>query len=268
MDAGKNLLLALKAGLKAGQAIMKVYARESFTTAIKADKSPVTEADHLAHSIISNDLATTRIPVLSEEGRDIPWSERRTWKTFWLVDPLDGTKEFVQRNGEFTVNIALVKDNKPLLGIIYAPNDDLMYAAESSLGAWRITDYSTRNIQDFFHLKHVAERLPLPETKGYFAIVASRTHSNQETESFIRSIREVHPDLKIVSRGSALKFCLVAEGSADIYPRMGPTWEWDTGAGQAIAESSGCAVSVYQDGRTLGYNKQVLTNPWFIVKRK
>lgn len=193
MDPAKNLLLALNAGLKAGQATMNVYAQENFKTTLKADKSPVTEADHLAHSIISEHLATTGIPMLSEEGIDIPWSERRIWKTFWLIDPLDGTKEFVQRNGEFTVNIALVSKNKPVLGIIYAPNHDLMYAAESSLGAWRITDYSTKNIQDFSNLREVAEPLPLPDTRGYFAIVASRTHSNEETESFIRSVRKVHP---------------------------------------------------------------------------
>ena len=267
MDPGVNILLAMDAALEAGKAIMKVYAKESFNTILKADKSPLTEADHLAHRIISEHLETTGIPILSEEGRDISWNERKDWETFWLVDPLDGTKEFVQRNGEFTVNIALVRKDRPVLGIIYAPNDDLMYAAESSLGAWRITEYSAKNIQTPVSLFEVAEKLPLPVTREHFAIVASRTHSNEETQSFIQSTQKDHPGLKIVSRGSALKFCLVAEGTADIYPRLGPTMEWDTGAGQVIAESSGCTVKVCQDGRTLGYNKQVLTNPSFIVER-
>ncbi len=266
-DAGDFLLLALNSALKAGEAIMQVYERRNFNTILKADKSPLTEADRIAHRLISDDLKTTGIPVLSEEGREIPWKERRRWKSFWLVDPLDGTKEFIKRNGEFTVNIALISGKNPVLGIIYAPDDDLMYAAETTLGAWRIRNCSKRNIRSFSELPGSAETLPLTGQRDIFSIVASRSHRNEETEVFIRSMRSLHPRLEVVSRGSALKFCMLAEGYADIYPRFGPTWEWDTGAGQAIAETAGCSVRVYEDRKKLVYNKEVLLNPWFIVRR-
>ena len=267
MESGELLLLAMNAGLKAGQAILEVYAGDNFNIRLKEDKSPVTEADHLAHRIISEELESAGIPILSEEGRDIPWSERSEWERFWLVDPLDGTKEFISRNGDFTVNIALVSKEKAIMGIIYTPNDDLMYAGADKLGAWRMASFSKRNIMSYEVFFETAEKLPLSVPKEKYSVVASRSHLNEETQSYIRSLQEVKPDLEIVSRGSALKFCLVAEGSADIYPRFGPTWEWDTGAGQAIAESSGCTVRIHPGNQVLRYNKEKLLNPWFIVER-
>ena len=245
---------------------MKVYSSDYFNSRLKPDNSPVTEADHKAHHVIVKVLEKSGLPVLSEEGREIPWNERKKWESFWLVDPLDGTKEFIKRNGEFTVNIALVSGNRPMLGIIYAPNLDVMYAGATSTGAWRLRDYSSRNISDFDTFIKVAEPLPVGTGRKVYSVVASRSHTNEETEFFINELKKDQADLSIVSKGSALKFCLVAEGSADIYPRFGPTWEWDTGAGHAIAESAGCSVKVY-DGKDLRYNRKDLLNPWFIVRR-
>ena len=264
---GPNLLLAMELAYAAGRVIMEVYSKENFSTEIKKDNSPVTEADHLANEIITDGLKGTGIPVLSEEGREIPYEERKHWNEFWLVDPLDGTKEFIRRNGEFTVNIALVDGKQPRMGVIYAPNYDLMYAAESSLGAWRMNSYSTLEIRTYEDVLDAAEKLPLRHRRHSFGVVASRSHRNEETELFIKSLQKEHPDLQIVSRGSSLKFCLVAEGSADIYPRYGPTMEWDTGAGHAIAEFSGCMVRVYGSEESLDYNKENLINPRFVVRR-
>ena len=267
METRELLLLAMNAGLEAGKAIMEVYREGNFKIMLKEDKSPVTEADHLAHRIIEEQLKFPVIPILSEEGRDIPWSERSKWDRFWLVDPLDGTKEFIQRNGDFTVNIALVTNGRAVLGIVYTPDDDLMYAGSLEDGSYRLTGYSKRNLPGFDAFLEAAEPLPLDIPKENYAVVASRSHINEETRSYIRSLRKAKPGLDIVSRGSALKFCLVAEGAADIYPRFGPTWEWDTGAGQTIAESAGCTVRVHPTNRVLSYNKEELLNPWFVVER-
>jgi len=267
MNYGELLILALNAGKKAGDAILQVYKKDHFDTILKEDKSPVTEADLKAHRIIEDILQQSGIPLLSEEGKDIPWPERRMWNNFWLIDPLDGTKEFIKRNDEFTVNIALVHQKKPVLGIIYAPAEDLMYAAGPSAGARKLKHFNSMRIDSLESFLASGQELPIPDLKDHYSVVASRTHSNRQTKTFIRSLRKQNPDLKIISRGSALKFCLVAEGSADVYPRMGPTWEWDTGAGQAIVESAGCSVTKYDDGKELLYNKEILTNPWFIVRR-
>jgi len=267
MDHKENMLLALEAGLNAGRAIMQVYAGNDLHVTLKKDESPLTEADRRAHLVISENLELSGIRILSEEGREISFSERRDWDEFWLVDPLDGTKEFINRNGDFTVNIALVRQGKPVLGVIYAPVEDIMYAGLASVGAWKVIRYSGMQIKDFDGFLAAAQELPGDVSRSDYTVVASRSHINEETESFIQSLQHDYPGLNTVSRGSALKFCLVAEGSADIYPRFGPTWEWDTGAGQAIAEASGCKVSVYPGGRELLYNKRKLLNPFFLVRR-
>lgn len=266
MDLEKKLQIALEAGLQAGEAILGIYGKDHFEMTRKADRSPLTEADRDAHDIISSLLSATGIPVLSEEGREISWAERSVWKHFWLVDPLDGTKEFIRRNGEFTVNIALIEDGRPVLGIIYAPVDDLMYAGRAGKGAWKIGNASRLAGRTETYMAE-AERLPREMTRREYTVVASRSHINPKTRAFIRTMRRQHPALETLSRGSALKFCLVAEGAADVYPRFGPTWEWDTGAGHAIAEAAGCRVSVWNQDRPLLYNKQELLNPWFIVQR-
>jgi 3'(2'), 5'-bisphosphate nucleotidase len=263
------LMTALGAALEAGKLILEVYKKPVIERELKDDASPVTEADRAAHSAISDCLAGTGIPILSEEGRDIQYRERKAWKNFWLVDPLDGTKEFIRKNGEFTVNIALIEGQKPVLGVLYAPLPDLMYFSDRESGAFRMEAFSSKWAEagSAGNLLEMAQRLPVIDDSRPFRVVASRSHRNRPTRQFIRSLKKKHPGLEIVSRGSALKFCLVAEGSADVYPRYGPTWEWDSGAGHAIAEAAGCTVSKHDLDEALEYNKENLLNPWFIVRR-
>ncbi len=266
----ENLLLtSLKAALAAGHEILEVYRKPKYKKEIKADFSPVTEADRTAHDVILEILSVTGFPVLSEEGRVIAYTERKQWPVFWLVDPLDGTKEFIRKNGEFTVNIALIKAGKPVLGVLYAPLPDLMYFSDETSGAFRVERFSEkwREGCTLEELVEAAEGLPLENGEKPFRVVASRSHRNRKTNRYIKKLKKIHPGLEIVSRGSALKFCLVAEGSADVYPRFGPTWEWDTGAGHAIAEAAGCRVCLHEGDMPLSYNKQQLLNPWFIVER-
>ena len=232
----------------AGEAIMPHYAAPDST--LKADGSPITAADRAAHQVIANALAQwdPSIPIVSEEGHIAPYEERRSWRRFWLVDPLDGTKEFIKRNGEFTVNIALIEGHEPVLGVVSAPALGLTYVAGRGLGAWK-------------HGVGVApERLASsPPTPGTPLVVAeSRSHPSPELEAFLATISVV----RRVQMGSALKFCLVAEGTADIYPRFGPTMEWDSAAGDCVFRCSG------RDGERaspLRYNTPDLRNPPFVL---
>jgi 3'(2'), 5'-bisphosphate nucleotidase len=263
------LLLVLHTSFVAGLSIMKVYRKKNFKTELKKDLSPVTEADHASHRIIAGQLEHTTIPILSEEGKEVPYQVRKQWKKFWLVDPLDGTKEFIRRNDEFTVNIALIKGQVPVLGVIYVPCQDIMDFASDQTGACRIMEYSKKdggihNLQD---LIGKAEQLPVKTPCRHYAAIASRSHRNEQTDLFIKGLKKEHPGLKLVSTGSSLKFCLMAEGAADIYPRFGPTMEWDTAAGHAIARASGCSVKIHNKEDDLSYNKEDLFNPWFIVTR-
>jgi 3'(2'), 5'-bisphosphate nucleotidase len=269
MNFKEYLLIALESALLAGEAIMDVYRKPVYEKEFKEDKSPVTEADWAAHDVIMEKLKVSGFPVLSEEGKKIHYNERKEWETFWLVDPLDGTKEFIKRNGDFTVNIALVNRQKAVLGVLYAPQHDLMYFSDTGSGAFRMEYFSEvwPEVDSADDLDKHAISLPMDFGNKPFSVVASRSHRNDQTNQYIESLRKTHPDLEIVSRGSALKFCLVAEGSADIYPRFGPTWEWDTGAGQAIAEAAGCTVFLDDRDAPLIYNKEDLLNPFFIVKR-
>ena len=242
---------------QAGDAIMEVYQKD-FEVEFKADQSPLTEADKAAHIIIEKGLLALNqqkglnIPLLSEEGRDIPYDTRKNWDYFWLVDPVDGTKEFVKKNGEFTVNIALIHNDTPVLGVVYAPALNTMYWAKKGEGAFKDN-----------------QKLPLKtaEQRGTFKVVASRSHMSQETKDFIEAI-ETSKEKELVSIGSSLKLCLVAEGEADIYPRLGPTMEWDTGAAHAIVSEAGLQLQKYEDGvfsKHL-YNKENLLNGWFVVQ--
>jgi len=269
-DSFKQYLLkSLEAANAAGEAILEVYNKPVYEKELKADHTPVTEADRAAHTIIMEHLQPLGFPVLSEEGKEIGFNERKQWTTFWLVDPLDGTKEFIRKNGEFTVNIALIDQNRPVLGILYAPLHDLMYFSDVETGAFRMTNFTNiwKDVKSVEDLLIRSEKLPVEGSERPYRVVASRSHSNEQTESYVKTLRKTHPDLELVSRGSALKICTVAEGSADIYPRFGPTWEWDTGAGQAIAEASGCRVTLHDSDEALTYNKEILLNPFFIVKR-
>jgi 3'(2'), 5'-bisphosphate nucleotidase len=187
----------------------------------------------------------------------LSFNDRKQWDTFWLVDPLDGTKEFVKRNGEFTVNIALIKKNTPVMGVIYVPVQDVMYYGSENK-AFKVDNYSTAPR---------VQSLPIEYVREYFTIVGSRSHMSEETELFFEDMKKVHGKLDLMAVGSSLKLCMVAEGKADAYPRYAPTMEWDTGAGHAIAKAAGFKVLQYLSNEELVYNKENLLNPWFLVKK-
>ena len=259
--------LAIKAAFEGGLEILEVYGT-AFSVDVKEDKSPLTEADRRAHNRIMEFLSATGIPVLSEEGKSIPYSERRHWKQFWLVDPLDGTKEFIKRNGEFTVNIALIEDGVPVSGVIYVPIKDEMYIGIKGLGAFKIQNYSKVHTSqiDLETLIANGHQLPVQTTRTTFTMVGSRSHMSDETREYLEKMKQQHGEVDMVSMGSSLKLCLVAEGVADVYPRFAPTMEWDTAAGQAIATNAGCLVTGQDERTPLRYNKENLLNPWFVVK--
>lgn len=268
MNYSNYLYVAIRAAIDAGNAIMNIYTdpASDFEIERKADNSPLTKADKAAHKFIVNALSVTPFPILSEEGKDIPYAERSAWKTFWLVDPLDGTKEFIKKNGEFTVNIALINEGSPVLGVIFVPVRKELYFSADSLGAYKISNLNCAQQPSMDEIKRNATRLPVSMGHQGIVVVASRSHQSQDTTNFIENLRKQGQPVTLISSGSSLKICLVAEGSADIYPRFAPTMEWDTAAGHAIAKGAGCDV-FHIDGRTpLKYNKEDLHNPWFIVK--
>lgn len=267
MDYSNYLYVAIRAAVDAGKAIMDVYhdPEVDFGVEMKADHSPLTRADKAAHELIAEVLSATPFPVLSEEGTAVPFKKRSKWKTLWIVDPLDGTKEFIKRNGEFTVNIALVEEGVPMLGVIYVPCRKELYYASERTGAHKVTGVDWNNQLAYPEIKKRAVRLPLSTGHQGIVVVASRSHQTKETSEFIENLRKKGMPVTLISSGSSLKICAVAEGSADIYPRFAPTMEWDTAAGHAIARAAGCMVS-QADGKTpLVYNKEDLLNPWFIV---
>lgn len=266
---------AINAAFDAGRCILEVYCR-GFVTQEKADRSPLTEADLKAHTAIAESLGNTGLPLLSEEGRAVPVEERQGWDMYWLVDPLDGTKEFVKRNGEFTVNIALMgRDGlpagplgnaRPLGGVLYAPVTDQLYFAWNGGGAWRQELAATKPAGGAYERTLMSTRLPVEHAREAYTVVASRSHASPETEAFIERMRSLHGDIAITTMGSALKIALVAEGLADVYPRYAPTMEWDTAAGHAIAMEAGREVLDLTTNERLRYNKNELVNPWFIVQ--
>lgn len=265
------ILNAIDAALLAGEQILSIYndPASDFRIEKKADNSPLTIADRKAHEVISSVLAATPFPLLSEEGVHLPYEERATWKTLWIVDPLDGTKEFIKRNGEFTVNIALVHQGVPIMGVIYLPVKRELYFAAEDLGAYKLTDVTVRGGGETLQeLMARAERLPLAEPRDKFVVVASRSHLSPETEVYIDKLRQAHSEMELITGGSSIKICLVAEGKADVYPRFAPTMEWDTAAGHAIARAAGMEVYQVDEQHPLCYNKKDLLNPWFIVKPK
>ena len=262
----KELLeIAKKAAVEAGAEILRIYndPNQDFGIEKKADNSPLTLADKAAHYCTMRYLQDTGIPVLSEEGQHLPYTERKLWKRLWVVDPLDGTKEFIKKNGEFTVNIALVEDGAPVLGVIYIPVTGILYYGIVGEGAWkeRIPSPLPEGSASMI------ESLPLMKSvEGLYTVVASRSHMNTETEEYISQLRKNHDNIQLVSSGSSIKICLVAEGAADAYPRFAPTMEWDTAAGDAIARAAGKRVVDAQTGKPLVYNKEDLHNPWFLVE--
>jgi 3'(2'), 5'-bisphosphate nucleotidase len=246
----------------AGDEIMKIYegyiqVQEKESESFESGKSPLTNADIKSNEIICNGLKENypNIPIISEENKEIDYSIRREWKYFWLIDPLDGTKEFIKKNGEFTVNIALIKDGFPIIGVVYAPVKKTIYFGDTLNGSFRIGEDKQKIKLNSVEKKEEGIR-----------IVASKSHFTKETEEFVNNLKKEYGSVDLVNAGSSLKLCLVAEGSADIYPRLGPTMEWDTAAAHAVVKFSGKNVYDFSTNKELRYNKENLLNPYFIVK--
>lgn len=247
MNFSELLEIAKKAAEAASKRILEIYESADFSIEAKADNSPLTLADKASHKAIVEKLEKTAIPILSEEGREIPYSERKDWEYFWMIDPLDGTKEFIKKNGEFTVNIALIHQNAPVLGVVFTPVlNDLFWAVKGE-GAFK--NGKKISVNEF--------SLSTPGLK----VVASRSHLNEETEQYLAALSEP----EIVSKGSSLKLLMVADGEADLYPRYAPTMEWDTAAAQIIVEEAGGLVTIKDENTAVRYNKENLLNPHFLV---
>ncbi len=258
-----NLSVAIQAALDAGKEILKIY-ETNFNVETKDDNSPLTQADKNANDVINGYLKPTNIPIISEENRQLDFSERKDWTRCWIVDPLDGTKEFIKRNGEFTVNIALIDKGTPVLGVIYVPvSKELYFTSEDEKTSKKIIVSSEDiSLEEIFEK---AKDIKPSKATSEIKIVGSRSHLNEDTEKFIAEIEKDNV-VEIVSKGSSLKFCLVAEGLAHIYPRYAPTMEWDTAAGHAICKAVGVEVIDQTTGKPMQYNKPNLLNNYFVVK--
>lgn len=260
------------AAVLAGKEILEVY-ETNFNVEYKDDKSPLTLADKKASDKIIEELSQFNIPVLSEEGKHDSFETRKNWNRLWIVDPLDGTKEFVKRNGEFTVNIALVEGNIPTLGVIYSPVFKDLYFAAKGVGSYKIDRKDFSSFIDAIqtstleNLLNVANKLPVSSNRTNYIVVASRSHMSTETHQHIEQLKLNHSNVEIVSTGSSIKMCWVAEGVADEYPRFGPTMEWDTAAGQAILQEANASLIDFKTKQPMKYNRENLLNNWFIAKR-
>lgn len=239
---------------KAGNAILKTY-ETSIEIERKDDNSPLTQADIKSNEVIIQGLQEhyPQIPRVSEENKGTTYEERKNWPLYWLIDPLDGTKEFLKRNGEFTVNIALMEQNQPVMGVIYVPVKETCYYAISGSGTY-VTDRMGTH-----------RRLTVTEPQDRLLVVGSRSHLSEEVEAYVETQRSRFKEVKFISAGSSLKFCLLAEGKAHVYPRFGPTMEWDIAAGHIIAEEAGAKILTWPDLQPMQYNKQDLLNPFFIA---
>lgn len=267
----REYLLAgvFNAAVKAGAAIMEIYARrDDYGVSYKSDHTPITEADCAAHKVIRESLGPTRIPILSEEGREMGYEERRNWEMFWLVDPLDGTLEFIKGNNEFTVNIALMENNRAIASVVYIPYLEKIYLAERGRGAW--VKHGVKPVADaaygFEEIESDMQTLPLVAKRNApLRVAVSRSHQTIETADHLAELRQRYPDLELLEQGSSYKFCLLAEGAVDYYPRTTHTYEWDTAAGELIlCEAGGQTRSLPENG-ALQYNKEDLRNPWFVA---
>lgn len=259
-----NTLLstAIKAALSAGTEILKIY-DTNFDVEHKNDDSPLTQADKNANEVINEYLKPTQIPIISEENRQLDYAERKDWDRCWIVDPLDGTKEFIKRNGEFTVNIALIENGNPVLGVIYVPVSKELYFTSSDGKTSKKIVITSENDSVEKIVKNAKEIKP--SKASVVKIVGSRSHLNEDTKNFIAEIAKQN-EVEIVSKGSSLKFCLVAEGLAQLYPRFAPTMEWDTAAGHAICNAVGVSVIDQTTGKNMQYNKPNLLNNYFLVR--
>jgi len=258
------LFVALRASIEAGHEILKIYG-SNFKSVRKEDKSPLTEADIISNQVINFHLEKTNIPIVSEENPIPSYSIRKNWEAFWMVDPLDGTKEFLKRNGEFTVNIALVAKGELKFGVIYVPvTRELYYTNSTKSKAYKTLLKEDEDLEEkLFQNKDIIN--PLKQSKSAIKVVVSKSHLNDKTVLFVKHLEGTYSKVTTLARGSSLKFCLIAEGGANVYPRFGPTMEWDTAAGQAICEAVGLKVIDQSNGSRLSYNKESLLNKDFLV---
>ena len=262
MKLSQNLKLAIDAAIQAGKKIIEIYNSDDFNLEYKLDDSPLTVADTASNKIIENILEASNIPILSEEGNILDFNNRKNLKHLWVVDPLDGTKEFIKKNNEFTVNISLIENSTPVIGVIYAPALNVLYFSERKLGAYktRITALNKFDISKAF-------RLPLVKKSNEYKVLTSRSHLDENTLDYIDNLKVNNLKVVSVPMGSSLKFCLLAEGLADCYPRFSPCMEWDTAAGQIICEEAGFKVVDLKTMKPIIYNRENLINNYFIAKK-
>ena len=262
MKLSQNLKLAIDAAIEAGKKIIEIYNSDDFNLEYKLDDSPLTIADTASNKIIENILEASNIPILSEEGNILDFNKRKNLKHLWIVDPLDGTKEFIKKNNEFTVNIALIENSIPVIGVIYAPALNVLYFSERKLGAYKTLITA---LDEFDNSK--AFRLPLVEKSNEYKVLTSRSHLDDNTLDYIDNLKVNNLKVVSVPMGSSLKFCLLAEGLADCYPRFSPCMEWDTAAGQIICDEAGFKVIDLKTMKPIVYNRENLINNYFIAKK-
>ena len=263
MNFSINMILALKAIFDASIVVLKTYKSGNYNINVKKDNSPVTEADKESNKIIYNILEKSNFPVLSEESKEIKYSDRKNWNKFWMIDPIDGTKEFINRNGEFTINIALIEENKPILGVVFAPVLGTLYIAEKNFGTYMFTNVRSINDLKKGNIKNLSEST----SPKIYTLVISKSHIDAETEKFVMKKKKEYETVEIINMGSSLKICKVAEGIASCYPRFGKTMEWDTAAAHAVVKFAGGNIYDKETHKEISYNKQNLFNPFFIVLR-
>ena len=246
----------IKIAEQAGNAILEIYHKD-FSIEYKDDKSPLTDADKVSNQIIIDELKrlSPNIPIISEENKLTEYSERKNWPKCWLVDPIDGTKEFIKKNGEFTVNIALIENGEPILSVLGVPAQNKIFYAEKGNGSFVIENATTKALK-------INDKIT-----DTIRIVGSRSHQTPELLAYVEEQNSKFKNVEFVAAGSSLKFCLIAENKADVYPRLGPTMEWDTAAGQAIVVASGAKVINWETKKIMKYNKKNLLNSWFLVER-
>lgn len=265
MDSAALLHLAVKAALVAGEDIMKVY-QTDFSFERKSDNTPVTLADRAASKSIVDALSVSGIPSISEEEPLPEFEIRKTWERVWIIDPLDGTKEFIKKNGEFTVNIALIYKHTPVIGVIYAPVWNKLYFASVEHGSFLVESSEHTPLLSFDELLKAAQKLPLQKTPAIYTLVASRSHLSHEINQRMQQIKSIYGEVNLIHAGSSIKQCWVAEGRAHEYSRLGTTMEWDTAAGQCILEQAGCSLNTFDTNQPLNYNKENPENPFFIAR--
>ena len=264
MDKEITYLLhkAIEAAISGGKEIMNIYSQDDFGVQYKKDHSPVTIADKLSSKKIVSILKETKIPVLSEEENIPNYIKRKTWDRLWIVDPLDGTKEFIKKNGEFCINIGLVENKKPILGVLYIPVTKELFYGSAAIGSFKIDNVLEYSVDI---LKHVI-KLPHHDNENKIVVTASRSHTDKESIEFFNNLKKEKNEVEFLEVGSAIKFCRVAEGLVDLYPRFNPCMEWDTAAGHALVQGIGKDVISTETNKPLIYNKEDLYSPFFIVK--